>query len=78
MEGFCYREELSLLLTKVTGDFIGAICVHPEEDPLRTADHTSTFINSECNKDPTRAHSLHVHITRYRQVLPERDCNNQY
>lgn len=61
---------VAILLTNIVGNFIGAICKHPEEDPVSTADCFPSFVHPCCYEHTTTANSLHENVTRNRQVLP--------
>ena len=59
-----------MLLTNIIGNFVGAICKHPEEDSVSAADWPPSFVHSGCYENTT-SNTLHEDITCNRQVLPE-------
>ena len=48
-----------ILLTKIIGNFVGAVCKHPEEDSFSAADWLASFIHPGCYENTTSINTLH-------------------
>lgn len=64
------------LLTEIIGNFVCAICEHPEEHSLCAAGRLASFIHPGCYEYSTSPNALHEHVTCNRQVLPVTQQNS--
>lgn len=66
----CLKKQRVILLTEIIGNFVCAVCKHPEEDSFSAADWLAPFIHPGCYEYTTGLNVLHEDITCNRQVLP--------
>lgn len=59
-----------LILTKVIGNSVGAVCKHPEKNSFRSTHESASFVHTSCNVRTASIALLHVDVTRHCYVLP--------
>lgn len=61
------------LLTQVTSDSVGAICINPEENSFGTTNIYPTIVNSSSNEHTSINWLFYVDITSDCQIYPARE-----